>query len=210
MRGMLGKHHSEETRRKISESWKIRRLIPVSKETRQKMSDAHKNPSEETRRKMSEAQKGEKNYMFGRHHSEEVLRKISETSKGRIPSEDTRRKLSESRKGKTPMLGKHHSEGTCQKISISNWKGGRKMSWFRHASKKRSLPVPNVFLNDNFSEAELHHTGVWVGVNQYLGIYVPKELNNPCFGGIAHSHYSERGLTEINFSAIRWWLRGFL
>ena len=54
-----------------------------------------KHHSEETKRKMSEAQKGESNPMYGRagnknpffgkHHSEESRKKISEAKKGRIP-----------------------------------------------------------------------------------------------------------------------------
>ena len=72
-----GKHPSEETKRKLSESHKGNR------------------PSEETRQKMSEARKGKK-------HSEEWVRKISEAQKGRKLSEEHRRKLSEAKKGKTP------------------------------------------------------------------------------------------------------------
>lgn len=65
---MLGKHHSDETRAKMSEAWKTRRLKPVS---------------EETKRKMSEAHKGENNSMYGKHLSEETKHKISEAMKRR-------------------------------------------------------------------------------------------------------------------------------
>lgn len=56
-----GKHHSEESRKKMSEAHKGH--IPWNKgkqhteETRRKMSEAKKNISDETRRKMSEAAK---------------------------------------------------------------------------------------------------------------------------------------------------------
>ena len=41
--------------------------------------------SEETRRKLSEAGKGEKNPFYGKSHSEESKEKMSKSSKGRIP-----------------------------------------------------------------------------------------------------------------------------
>ena len=53
-----GKHHSEETKQKMSETRKWRTL------------------SEEWKRKLSEAQKG-------KHHSQEIKRKMSEAAKGR-------------------------------------------------------------------------------------------------------------------------------
>ena len=82
-----GSHHSEEHRRKISESSKGR------------------HHSEETRRKIGLASKdrmtGDKNPMFGKHHSEESKKKMSESSKGRHHSEETKRKISESMKGRS-------------------------------------------------------------------------------------------------------------
>jgi hypothetical protein len=48
--------------------------ITHSEETKRKMSEAHKNPSEETRQKLSKAGKG-------KVHSEETKRKISEAGK---------------------------------------------------------------------------------------------------------------------------------
>jgi group I intron endonuclease len=69
--GNTGKHHSEESKRKISE--------------------AGKNISDDTKRKMSEAKRGIK-------LSEEHKRKISEAGKGREFSEEHKRKLSESGK----------------------------------------------------------------------------------------------------------------
>ena len=75
-----GKHLSDETRRKMSESKKG--IITWSKgkhlsaEHRRKLSEAAKNISEETRKKMSEAKKG-------RTLSEETRRKISKAVKRR-------------------------------------------------------------------------------------------------------------------------------
>ena len=67
----LGKHHSEETRKKISESKNGENNYWFGKhhseETRKKISEAHKgkNHSDETRKKMSEAHKGKHWYNNG-------------------------------------------------------------------------------------------------------------------------------------------------
>jgi group I intron endonuclease len=60
--------------------------------------------SEASRIKMSEWQKGNKNPMYGKPHSDETKNKISSTLKGRKRSEDTKRKISKSKKGK-PFTG---------------------------------------------------------------------------------------------------------
>ena len=91
--GMKDKHHSTETRKKMSEAHKGKQAwnkgIPQSAETRKKMSEAHK---------------GENNYWFGKHHSAEARKKISEANKGE----------------NHPLFGKHHSEETRNKMSEAN------------------------------------------------------------------------------------------
>lgn len=74
-----GRHHSEEAKRKLSESQKGR------------------HHSEETKRKMSESRKGEKSYWYGKHLSEETKRKLSESKKGKHRSEEIKRKISENK-----------------------------------------------------------------------------------------------------------------
>ena len=104
--GGEGGVHSEETRKKMSESMKGR-----------PSANKGKHPSEETRRKLSESLKG-------KHHSEETKRKMSESRKGRpspnkgkTMSEETKKKISESLKGRTPSnKGTHISEETRRKI----------------------------------------------------------------------------------------------
>ena len=75
-----GKHHSEETKKKMSEAQKGEKNPMHGKhhfeETKKKMSEVKKNMSEETKKKMSEAKKGKK-------LSEETKKKMSEAHKGK-------------------------------------------------------------------------------------------------------------------------------
>lgn len=70
---MFGKHHSEESRKKMSK----KRSRYFSKVRR------GKRHSEESRKKMSEAKRGVRHPMFGRRHSEESRKKMSEAAKRR-------------------------------------------------------------------------------------------------------------------------------
>lgn len=64
--GMLGKHHSQETKKKIGLALKGRKLKPLSKEHREKLRLAHTGVkfSEERKKKISESHKGEKSYSW--------------------------------------------------------------------------------------------------------------------------------------------------
>ena len=118
----LGKTHSEESKRKMSDT---RKGKTHSEETKRKQSEAKKGKtfSEESKRKMSEAQKG-------KSLSEETRRKMSETRKGKIPSKETRRKLSEARKGQSK--GKKWWNDGCGNCKMmlecpgDGWRLGRK------------------------------------------------------------------------------------
>ena len=85
----LGKHHSAETRHKISESNSGEKNPLFGKhhsaEARKKMSESKKGKhrSEETRKKISEANNGENHPLFGKHHSAETRNKMSEARKGK-------------------------------------------------------------------------------------------------------------------------------
>ena len=97
--------HSEESKRKISES---HIGITLSEETKKKISEANtgennywygKHFSEEHKRKISEANTGENNYWYGKHFSEEHKRKISESHIGITLSEEHKKKISEAQTG---------------------------------------------------------------------------------------------------------------
>ncbi len=93
-------HHSEETKRKISESQKGEKSPnfgkTLSEETRKRMSLAKQGtrPSEECIRRSLEVR-------MSRPVSEETRRKIGDAVKGRVLSEDHKRKISQSQIGKT-------------------------------------------------------------------------------------------------------------
>jgi len=106
----------------------------ATKETRNKMSEAHKgenNPmfgkrgedspnfgkrrTEESRKNMSEAQKGENHPMYGKHPSEETRNRMSKSKTGMIRPDQRKFMLTNN-----PMSGKHHTEETCKKISKAN------------------------------------------------------------------------------------------
>ena len=85
-----GKHHSEETRKKLSDSWDYDKHF--TEETRKKIREANKGKkfSEEHKKKIGAANKGEKNPNYGKHFSEEHKKKMSEASKGNTNVRGTR------------------------------------------------------------------------------------------------------------------------
>lgn len=89
--GMYGKKHTEETKKKMSESSKgnqncLDRVL--SEESKQKISEKHlgKKLSEKTRKKISENHhdiSGKNNPMYGKKHSPETIEKLKEKAKNR-------------------------------------------------------------------------------------------------------------------------------
>lgn len=123
--GMLGRKHTEESKRKMSEI-----LIGNQRSLDYKH-------SEETRRRMSEALKGNQ-HTLGHSLSKEHRRKIGDAFRGKSlskehcdkisaalighgVSKEARRKIGEATKNRpNGMLGKKHSEETKRKISMAN------------------------------------------------------------------------------------------
>ena len=79
---------TDETKKKISEAKKGKKMKPFSDEHKRKLSEANKGKklSEETKIKLSEAKKGKK-------HSEETKKKMSEAKKGKKHSEESINKM---------------------------------------------------------------------------------------------------------------------
>lgn len=105
---LKGRHHSEESKRLMSENRRGKRL---SEETKSKLSKAHtgKILSEESKNKISRATSGKNNPFYGKKHtdkSKQIMSKKKLGSKGiwlgRRRSEETKRKISESLKGRIP------------------------------------------------------------------------------------------------------------
>lgn len=114
----LGLKHSEETKKRNSESQKGKKLseehkqkiregnigVKRSEETKKRLSLANRGRkhTEETKQKMRELHIGKNNWNYGKHHSEE-----------------TKRKISEGNKGNTNWVGRRHTEETKRKMRLS-------------------------------------------------------------------------------------------
>jgi hypothetical protein len=146
-----GKHHSEETKQRLSE---IRTGSIMSKETKEKMSKVKmgennsmfgKKHSENSLKKMSEAQigkhVGEKNHMFGmtgekspnygKERSKETKEKISKANKNKTKSEEAKKKMSDAKKGKKM------TEETKEKISKATSGENNPMFGKKHSEEIR-------------------------------------------------------------------------
>lgn len=108
--GNYGKHH-EKTKQKISQS---KKGIPRSKETKIKLSKSKLGTkmSEEFKQNMSKRVSGKGNPMYGKHHTEETKKKISQIHKGNCYlSNDMKHKFSENMMGsKNHFYGKLHTK----------------------------------------------------------------------------------------------------
>lgn len=105
-----------EYREKMSKTLKEKYSNPEYREKMCKILEEIRNRPE-YRAKRSELSRGKNNPMYGKKHSEETRKKISEAHKGRKLSEEQKAKLSEIEKGEgNPMYGKRHSEETKAKM----------------------------------------------------------------------------------------------
>jgi hypothetical protein len=123
-------------------------------------------PSEETRKKMSNSRKGEKNGMYGKHHSEESINKIKLNRKGKgcgernsmynksifdymsdEEIEEWKKKNSESHKGllvgeKHPMFGTHKTEEQ-KKTQSEKVSGENNGMYGKHHSEESRIKMSN-------------------------------------------------------------------
>ncbi len=131
--GMKGKHHSSETRKKLSESHKGQISWNKGKKTGKPAWNKGIPNSEEAKRKISEALNGKKKPL----RSEEHKRKLSESRKGnkarlgKKTSEETKRRIG------LAHLGKHHSEETKRKLSLAQI--GKKFPEITERTKEQIL-----------------------------------------------------------------------
>lgn len=118
-----GKQISEQTKLKLSstffskghEPWNKGQVGIYTEKQLAHLSNSFKDRplSDETRKKISQAVSGEKNGFYGRQHSEQSKRCMSESKKGQPLSEETKRKLSDK------LKDRQHSEESKRKISES-------------------------------------------------------------------------------------------
>lgn len=158
---MYGKRHTEESRRKMSESH-IGTVL--SEETKRRISDANKGRvvSEYQRSRIIEANRNRiiteeskqknRDAHLGRRHTEETKQKMSESRKGHPTSEETRQKI------RIANTGKHPTEETRIKLSTSHLgicpsDETRIKMRKSNPNKKRTLCVETGIVYDSASEA---------------------------------------------------------
>lgn len=117
---MIGRHLSEETKRKIAKSVSLAT-------TGRKLTIEHREKLSRIKKQMYKEGKITVPDNNGRIISKETRAKISEANTGRKHSDETKRKCSISKLGdKNPMYGKRLSEEHRKKIKLNNahyWKG---------------------------------------------------------------------------------------
>lgn len=104
-----------------------------------------KKHSDETKKKMSEASKGKsKPWLIGRNISEETREKIRQINLGKILSEETRKKISENHHDvngeNNPMYGKTHSPETIEKLR-EKAKNRPKRIWINNGIEEKLMLV---------------------------------------------------------------------
>jgi hypothetical protein len=123
-----GKLFSEEHRRKLSEAMKGRKRPDLAERNRQRTGDKHPNygkqHSEETKKAISEAQKGDKHHMYGNQHTEQTKKLMSDAHKGKQagdkhPQYDSTIYLFQHKSGKT-FQGTQHQLRTKEGLHSSS------------------------------------------------------------------------------------------
>lgn len=113
---------------------------------------------------------GERNGMFGKHHTEEAKKSMSEKLTGRILSEETRKKIGNAHRGKV------YGEETREKIS----KARQKLRKIENINTGEIWEISitdflKLFPNENYTEAGLR-SAAKPGRNPYKGIFKVTDL----------------------------------
>ena len=171
-KSLLGKKKSKTHRKNISTSH-IGLKYPNRK---------NKKPfTKKQRKNMSIAHSGEKNYMYGKHHSNKTKKKLSLIFKDK--------KFPEERKIK--MRGRTGSKS-------SNWKGGiTKKELLIRQSAEYKLFRENVFKRDNYTCRKYGTKGGYLHVHHILNFHSYPELRFDVDNGItlskkAHKEFHDK------------------
>jgi len=125
-------HVSPETRKKISDKARGRKMPPRSKEHCERIAKANtgKKASPETREKMRLARLGKSSPNKGHKTSDETKKLLSKIGKGRKLSEETKQKMSIAKKGY------RHSTAAKRKMSES-WKARTPHKGYKHTEESK-------------------------------------------------------------------------
>jgi len=201
-KGMLGKHHSEETKRKIGLANKIALKGKIlSIQTRIKLSIANRGRkhSEKTKKKISLANKGRvhspetrlKLSLLGRGKKmpEEIKNKIRLALKGRMFTKEWKRKISKANKGQIAHnKGKAMEEEQKNKIRITHLKRwdkiGRKKIRLQHGNSEYTVWRKKVFTRDSFVCQECKRRGRLLNAHHIKTFALYPELRYDINNGI--------------------------
>jgi len=181
---LRGRSLSEEHKKKLSESGK-------GKMAGEKHWNYGKKTPDSVKIKLSESLKGEKNPMYGNHHSEETKRKMRESALKRPPfSIEHRKHMSESRKGRIfsdehrrhmmeSATGRILSEET--KLKIGKASKGRKHSEeskLKMSHKGENNPMYGIYHSD-----ETKRKQSLIKMGEKNPMYTRKGETNPAWNG---------------------------
>ncbi len=125
------------------------------------------------REKMSNAKKGKKHWIYGKHHSEETKRKISEGNKGIFPTKEIREKISNAMKGR--KLTKEHIKNCLRRRTPSSLE-----KKFQGIVDKHNLPYKYVgdgsFMIGRKNPDFINTNSEKIAVEVYANFY--KQLDN--------------------------------